>query len=78
MIKIALPLAVALIVFVMMLIFFLSWIGSKKSDQSLTGDTDSLNQCKFCGYLFFEYKKKELLICPRCKSYLSSSEEEQA
>ena len=32
-------------------------------------DRDFFRQCVFCGYLYFDYFKKEQGACPRCGSY---------
>ena len=35
------------------------------------GDREFFRQCGFCGYLYFDYFKKDLGACPRCGSYQS-------
>jgi len=32
-------------------------------------DREFFRQCGFCGYLYFDYFKKEHGVCPRCGSY---------
>lgn len=41
-------------------------------EKSLSGQTEHLNRCPYCGHMFFNYKNLDILVCPLCKSYLDS------
>ncbi len=47
---------------------------SRKPD--IFNQAEFLEQCPFCAYIFFDYKKDVLKICPRCQSYLSLKDTE--
>jgi predicted Zn-ribbon and HTH transcriptional regulator len=35
-------------------------------------------QCSYCTFVFFNYRNREVHICPRCKSYIDTSSGEAA
>ncbi len=40
------------------------------ADLERTKYSDVMRQCYYCNFVFFDFKKKDLVRCPRCQSYL--------
>jgi hypothetical protein len=74
MIKLDLIWAIALFISFALMLVFIFWIiynffESTRKSQPLI--TDDLQQCPYCMTLFFDYQKREVIICPHCKSYVA-------
>ena len=73
MIKIDLTWAMALFFLFTILIVFGEWIFYNCNVDEKQMDIEKMKQCPFCTYIFYVYKKnEEVVMCPRCKSYLEA------
>jgi len=77
MITIELSFAIGLFILISFLLVFMLWIFYNYRESSTFNELKYLLQCPYCTYVFFNYKEKEMLVCPRCKSYISHSEGDQ-
>jgi hypothetical protein len=52
-------------------VVILSWVlyNLNRKNEPVVSNREFFRQCGFCGYLYFDYFKKELGTCPRCGSY---------
>ncbi len=71
MIKIDIVVAISIYLSFTLALVFIFWIFYTCNAKSVMGESNYLKQCVYCTYVFFEYKKKNVLICPRCKSYIT-------
>lgn len=72
MIKIDIVAAMAVFLFFLLLVVFIFWIFYNYRGRGTANEMAHFRQCPYCTYIFFSYAKdtSELLICPRCKSYM--------
>ena len=78
MIKIEFAWALSVFLSLTLLLAIGSWIVYNYCrNPDVLNETDAFYQCPICTYVFFDYriKEKEVVICPRCKSYLSKGME---
>ncbi|MDE1920738.1 MAG: hypothetical protein KGJ09_04935 [Candidatus Omnitrophica bacterium] len=45
------------------------WVFYTLGRSPAAADRDFFRQCRFCGYLYFDYSKKTPGTCPCCGSY---------
>jgi hypothetical protein len=50
----------------------------KRGPLDVPVDSEAFTECRFCGYLYFDYSKKEIGACPRCGSYQNVSSIQKA
>ncbi|OGX33464.1 MAG: hypothetical protein A2787_08930 [Omnitrophica WOR_2 bacterium RIFCSPHIGHO2_01_FULL_48_9] len=71
MIKIDLSLAVSCYLFFTLLLVCALWIFYNwDKGSSLAQQSQYMEQCPYCTYVFFNYRQAKVALCPRCKSYL--------
>ena len=70
MIPIEFSLAIASFLSIGIGLVFLLWIFYNYNEDSMLHKDSEFTQCPYCGYIFFCVKTQELILCPRCKSYL--------
>lgn len=76
MIKVDIVLAIAVILSVFLAFVFVLWIfyNFRGGKTKTSADTvEQVQQCPYCTYVFVNYKQGDVLMCPRCKSYLGST-----
>ncbi len=76
MIKVDIVLAIAVILSVFLAVVFVLWMfynfrGNRT--KTPTDTVEQVQQCPYCTYVFVSYKQGDVLMCPRCKSYLGST-----
>ena len=72
MIHIDLDIGIALYLFLTVSLVLMMWMSYNYSkDKPLTNQQKDLEQCPFCTFVFFDYKKLNVKICPNCKSYIT-------
>ena len=74
MIKIDFALGISLILTSIILLVISIWIFYNKSDESQTNNKAPIQQCPVCTHVFYDYCPANLQICPKCKSYITLSE----
>ena len=55
--------------FVIVLVFT-GWIFYTNPKKENSDEVEYLQQCPYCTYVFFAFKREDVLVCPRCKSFL--------
>lgn len=72
MIKIDIVSAIAVFLCLSLILVFVFWIFYNYRERNIVNEMRFFKQCPYCTYIFFYYKQdpQELLICPRCKSYI--------
>lgn len=73
MIKINIVTAISIYLCFSLSIVFILWIFYNYRKSGMFNKTDYLQQCPYCTFIFFNYKKTDIQICPQCKSYLTVS-----
>ncbi len=72
MIEISVSWAVAVFLSVPITLVLGVWIFYNCRDEEPTDNTEFLTRCQYCGHMFFNYRRSEIIVCPLCKSYLSA------
>ncbi len=49
-----------------------SWLFYTSYQSKPFEESNNLEQCPFCTYLFFKFSKKPFTNCPRCQSLISA------
>lgn len=76
MIAINLDFAISLVISIILILVIISWFRyTIKEDRSLNQSKDVV-QCPYCSYVFTDFLKQEIKICPRCESYIENKKEE--
>ena len=76
MINIDLSVAITIFLFITILLVIGHWIFyTYREERYPAGEAKYLHQCPYCTYIFFDYDEAVLKICPRCESYITTSEE---
>ena len=78
MIKIDFSTAISLFLSLSLVLVFAPWIfynyyRNKKADL----ESNDIQQCPYCGYIFFDYQGKHLNTCPRCLSLITKEEDQR-
>jgi hypothetical protein len=76
MIAINLDLAISLSLTLILLLVIGSWLRYTIKEDSSLKETGDLTQCPYCSYVFIDFLKKEIKICPRCESYIENKKAE--
>jgi len=73
MIKIEFSLAISVIISLAITLVFVKWIFYNYY-RNENGDDDSqyVQQCPFCTYVFLDYHKETVKMCPNCKSLITN------
>jgi len=69
--------AIALFISFILVLVFGAWISYTYADKNTLYQTNYLQRCPYCTFIFFTYKKEELQTCPRCKSYIKIAPDEE-
>ncbi len=74
MIQVDIVLAITILLSSSLVVVFLLWMfynfrGGK--DKGISDTSDQVQQCPYCTHVFVNYKQKDVLMCPRCKSYIA-------
>lgn len=76
MIKIDFALAVSFYLFLAIALVCGLWIFyNLGKEYPLSDKSDYVEQCPYCTYVFFNYRAKQISVCPRCKSYLEAGKD---
>jgi len=79
MVKIDFSTAISVYLSVSLLLVFLQWIFYNfYRSEELDFQTKHFQRCPYCTYTFFYYYKEGLIICPRCQSIISKSQERES
>ncbi len=76
MIPIDLVLAIAIFLSISLVVVFGSWIfyNFRNGNGKTPADhVEQVQQCPYCTYVFVSYKQGDVLMCPRCKSYIGDT-----
>lgn len=63
--------AMALFISFILILVFGAWISYTCVDKNTLYQTNELEYCPYCTFIFFTHRKEELQACPRCKSYIN-------
>lgn len=66
---------IATFLFIVLLLVIGHWLmyTSNRMDHERMRYSDVMRQCYYCNLVFFDFKNKDLVRCPRCHSYLEKS-----
>ncbi len=80
MIKIDFSLAIGIYSLLIVLLVFGRWIFYNyiSKDEGPVVLAQNLRQCPYCTYIFFDYSRDPLAICPRCESLIEAKNEAHA
>lgn len=73
MIRVDVVLAIAIILSVCLAVVFAVWIFynfRRGRETPPAGGVEQAQQCPYCTYVFVSCTQGDLLMCPRCKSYI--------
>lgn len=73
MIQVDIVLAIAIFLSVLLAVVFVLWIfynfpGGK--EKPTANSVEQVQQCPYCTYVFVSDQKGDVVMCPRCKSYI--------
>lgn len=73
MIRVDIVLAISIYLCFSLCLVFILWVFYNFSGRrtSVSDETNDLQQCPYCTYVFRNYQKGEVYICPQCKSYIA-------
>jgi len=72
MVKIEFGTAIAVFLFFFVALVIGRWIFyNYKRKDDVYNNSKYLKQCPYCALIFFNYRKKDQALCPRCKSYIT-------
>jgi hypothetical protein len=74
MITIPLAWAISLYLFLTLAIVFIGWIFYNKNGKAIDYKTSDMMQCPYCACIFLKLNEKEIVKCPKCKSYVSAQD----
>jgi NADH:ubiquinone oxidoreductase subunit 5 (subunit L)/multisubunit Na+/H+ antiporter MnhA subunit len=70
MIIIDFDIAISLLLSIALLLVIGLWFRYTKSEKNETRKSNYFAQCPYCSYVFFDFDKKKIKICPQCQSYI--------
>ncbi len=76
MIQVDIVLAIAVLLSFSLAVVFVLWIfyNFRGGKERTTADSvDQVQQCPYCTYVFVNDEQGEVLMCPRCKSYIGDT-----
>jgi len=73
MIVINLDFAISLVISSILLLVIISWFRYTIKEKSSLSQPGDVTQCPYCSYIFKDFLKKEIKICPRCESYIETA-----
>lgn len=76
MIQVDVILAIAIILSVSLAVVFVLWIFYNFRGGKTKTPADAVEQvqhCPYCTYVFVSHKQGDILMCPRCKSYIANA-----
>lgn len=80
MIKIDFSLAIGIFSLLMVLLVFGRWIFynciNRGGESAVSAQ--NLRQCPYCTYIFFDYSRDPLAVCPRCESLIDAENKTHA
>ena len=78
MIRLGLSEAVAVYLFIIISVLFVVWgwalFRNRKPADHLNA-TEFVRRCPYCGHVFLDYRKLELIVCPVCSSYFEGGQD---
>lgn len=64
--------AIAWLLAISMVLVFAAWMFYSSSEGSSAADAgEGVEQCPYCTYVFLKGIRKDVIQCPRCKSFLT-------
>ena len=74
MIQVDIVLATAIFLAIFLTVVFVLWIfynfpGGKR--KTAADSVEQVQQCPYCAYVFVSYEQGDVVMCPRCKSYIA-------
>ena len=74
MIQVDIVLAIAIFLSILLTVVFVLWMfynfpGGK--EKTAADSVEQVQQCPYCTYVFVNDKKGDVVMCPRCKSYIA-------
>lgn len=72
MITINFDIAVGLFFTIVLLLVIGSWIRYTMDDERSLKKSADLAQCPYCSFIFIDFSRKEIKVCPRCESYVEN------
>lgn len=76
MIQVDVVLAIAIFLSISLAVVFVLWIFYNfrgGEEKALPDNAKQVQQCPYCAYVFVSYKQGDVLMCPRCKSYIGTT-----
>ena len=74
MITVDIFLAIAVFLSVFLCVVFIVWIFYNfYNEKTADHDIESVHQCPYCTYVFVNHSKQDVLVCPRCWSYITDN-----
>ncbi len=61
---------IALFLSVTLLLVIGQWILYNRREEAEDKKSKYIMRCPYCSHIFYNFKNKELKICPRCNSYV--------
>jgi hypothetical protein len=77
MIKIDLTSAIAVFLICDLILVIALWVSYTCNERELkdVNDAQYVQQCPYCCYVFFDYRKNALQTCPQCQSLIERANE---
>lgn len=74
MIQVDIVLAISIFLSISLGVVFLLWVfynfrGGRGT--AVGDDIEQVQQCPYCAYVFVSLKQADVLMCPRCRSYIA-------
>jgi len=77
MIKIEFAFAISLLISFSLCLVFIKWLFyTYYENKNVDTQSNYFQQCPFCTYIYFDYHKDQIKMCPRCKSLVAKNDEE--
>lgn len=78
MIQVDFAVVLTVVISASLLLVFAQWIFYNYSrNDALDDQTKYFLHCPYCGYVFFDYRDEQVCTCPRCRSLMGKSEDDQ-
>ena len=76
MIQVDVVLAIAVFLSFFLAVVFVLWIFynfHRGKEKTTTGNAEQVRQCPYCTHVFVNYEQGDVIMCPRCKSYIGDT-----
>ncbi len=74
MITINFSIAIAIFLSILLILVIGRWIMYNKREEENFKKSEYVVQCPYCSYIFYDFQKKDIEACPRCKSYIEKDD----